>query len=96
MISATLYIAPFAEKKQIQINDIDYDDEVWFIENGVKLSLEELATGEIAMYADIGYVVNGDHEEALELSRGRSCAETLAALRKQCEHMLTSAPKSEE
>lgn len=84
-IAAIAYIPPNGKTMDVEIDDIDPIDEAWFKEHNAKLSLEELSTGDMVVYANIGL---GEDREALEISRGRSCKETLTALRKQSEQML--------
>lgn len=84
-ITAIAYILPNGRQEVIEITDINQEDELWFKEHDAKLSVEQLSTGHMAVYADIGL---GEDNEALEISFNRSCQETLAALRKQCEYML--------
>lgn len=92
-IEATLFILPNGQQRSITITKVTPEDEAWFKANAAKLSLEELRTGEVVMYADIGMRTReGDEVEAIEVAGSRTCSETLAALRKQCEEMLASWP----
>lgn len=86
-IVATLYIPPNGRTREIVIANINADDEAWFKAHHAKISLEELG-GQNVIYADVGIVEDGEVVEAIEIDRGRSCWDTMAALRKQCEAML--------
>lgn len=88
-IKATLYIPPNGQKKEIELTDINENDELWFVENNAKLSCEQLFEDRNVIYADIGLKdEEGEPLEGIEISFGRSCRETLAALRVQCEQLL--------
>ncbi len=91
-IEAILFIPPNGQQQVIQVTQISPDDEAWFKDNNAKLSMEEIP-GHTVVYADIGLVCEGEPEEAIELSKGRTCIETMAALRKQCEGMLRRKKK---
>jgi hypothetical protein len=92
-IEATLFVPPNARREQITITKINPEDSQWFKDNGAKISLEEISTGDVVVYADIGMrTEEGDEVEAIEVSGTRTCTETMAALRKQCEQMLTQWP----
>lgn len=86
-IKATLYIPPNGKRQVIDIVDIDKLDEDWFNSVKAELSVEEV-NGQIVTYADVGIVEGGTTVEAIELDRGRTCRETMHALRLQAEDML--------
>lgn len=88
MLDVTLYIRPHGKTKTITVQDIDAADAEWFQNHNANVSMEDMGDLEVVVYADIGIVNQGEPEEAIELSRGRSCEETFAALRKQCQRML--------
>lgn len=92
-IEATIFITPSGRQEKITVMNITPEDEAWFKANGAKLSVEELSTGDMVAYADIGMRTReGEEVEAIEVSGSRNCSDTLAALRKQCEEMLASWP----
>lgn len=78
MMLATLYSLPDGKQKLVEITDVDPDDAMWLTQFGVKVSLEELRTGEVAVWGDYG----GD-EEMLVVSKGRPCHECLAELKEK-------------
>lgn len=89
-IQAKVYLPPNGRVEFIDVTEINEEDEVWFVEHNAKLSLEQLMNGQNVAYADIGLIdEEGEPKEAIEISRDRSCRETLAALREQCERMLS-------
>ena len=87
MLNVTIFVKPDARKHAVTVTNILPEDAAWFRSKGALVSMEDLG-GEMAIYADIGLAVDGEPEEAIELSCGRSCKETFSALRKQCESML--------
>lgn len=85
----TIYHRPNGRAETIEIWHIDDADAAWFRANNVKLSMEEDGAGGVIAYADVGLRdEDGEPNEAIEISRGRPCEETLAALRGQCEAIL--------
>lgn len=89
-IRAKIYLPPNGEVKFIDLTEINEEDEAWFVQHEAKLSFEQLLNGQIVAYADIGLVdEDGEPEEAIEISWDRSCRDTMADLRVQCEGMLS-------
>ncbi len=86
-IAVTMFIPPNGKREVIQVTKVRPEDEAWFIASSAKLSMEEVG-GDVVMYADVGLMCQGEPEEAIELAGGRSCEDTLSALRAQCERML--------
>lgn len=83
MILATLYQRPDGRQSLVEVTDIDPDDAMWLNQFGVRVSLEELPMGEVVVYGDYGAVTeDGDPDEVLVLSKGRTCVECMAELRK--------------
>jgi hypothetical protein len=89
-IEVTLYKRPHGHTESINVSKIYSDDEQWFKDNNVKLSMEELGHGlGVAAYADVGlFDDDGEPLEAVVISGACTCQETLQTLRKQCERML--------
>lgn len=91
-----LFKPPHGRSVVIDIPNVHADDEKFFQENNIKISMEDVSAGGapmFAVYADLGvshgYDGDGDDNiELIELSEGRSCEETLSALRVQCEEEL--------
>jgi hypothetical protein len=85
---ATLYKKPDGRTQEIDIKNVLPEDESYFIRNRIVISMEDVG-GMFAIYADIGRRdEDGEPIELIELSQGRSCEETLSALRKLCEEEL--------
>ena len=94
-----LFKPPHGHSVVIDVSNVRTEDEKFFQENNIKISMEDVSAGGtpmFAVYADLGisyeyadeYDDSGDNIELLELSQGRSCEETLSALRVQCEEEL--------
>ena len=77
-IHVTVYYLPHGKSTVQEITD---DDALWFTQNNVKLSMEELSTGAKVIYADYG----DPEDEAMVVSMTKPCIEMLAELRKQTE-----------
>ena len=84
-MKATFYKAPHGHKEEMEISNIYPEDEQFFETNGVVISMEYLA-GDFVVYADTGYEnEDGDPEEFIAISAGRSCEDILKELRLACE-----------
>ena len=89
-MQVTFYKPPHCDKVVMDITHVHPEDEKFFIENGISISMEELA-GDFVVYADTGYEnEDGDPEEFIEIAQGRSCPEVLKALRISCEEFLNA------
>ena len=86
-MKATVFILPHGRSEVIDLKNIRPEDEAYFTERGIEISLEEL-NGEMVVYADLGENEDGDPEELIEFSHGRNCQDTLSALRRLCEEHL--------
>lgn len=87
-MKATYYKAPNGTQETINITNVNSEDEKFFVENDIVLSMEELG-GDFVVYADTGYEnEDGDPEEFIEIAQGRSCQDVLKALRESCEEFL--------
>lgn len=88
-MKVTFYKAPNGVQEVIDITKVYPEDEKFFIENGVVVSMEELA-GDFVVYANTGIEnEDGDPEEFIEIAQGRSCEDVLKALRVSCEEFLS-------
>jgi len=80
-LTVRYYRRPDGRMSEIDMTNI-YPEDIQFFENYV-VSMEELTTGDIAVYA---YPENGDEEdEVIVFDNGRNCQETMKALRSECE-----------
>ena len=87
-MNVTLYKPPHGRKEVIDVRNVYPDDEAWFAEHKAAISMEEIG-GMFAIYAHVGgFDEDGEPVEAIEISRHRSCEDTLASLRQQCEELL--------
>ena len=87
-MKATVFILPHGRSEVIDLKNIRPEDEAYFTERGIHISLEQL-NGEMVVYADLGKPnKDGDPEELIEFSHGRNCQDTLSALRRLCEEHL--------
>lgn len=87
-MKATAYFPPNGRSGLIDIVNVRPEDEAYFTERGIEISLEQL-NGEMVVYADLGEPnEDGDPEELIEFSHGRNCQDTLSALRRLCEEHL--------
>ena len=88
-LAVTIHKRPDGRTETILCSAIYLEDEQWFKRHNATVSLEELPVGGYAAYADIGLRSDeGEPLEAIEVSGVRDCAQTLQALRRQCERML--------
>jgi len=88
-MKVTFYKAPNGVQEVIDITKVYPEDEKFFIENGVVVSMEELG-GDFVVYADTGIEnEDGDPEEFIEIAQGRSCEDVLKALRVISEEYLS-------
>lgn len=88
-MKVTYYKSPNGHQEVIEISKINKEDENFFVENSIVISMEELA-GDFVVYADTGFEnEDGDPEEFIEIAQGRSCEEVLKALRNSCEEFLS-------
>lgn len=83
-MKVTYYQRPNGRKAEIQCKNVYPADEHYFITNNIKLSMEELSTGEIVVYAHYG----NDDDELIEFAGIKTCEETLSVLRKRLEKKL--------
>ncbi|AHG63156.1 hypothetical protein [Advenella mimigardefordensis] len=83
----TIFSLPNGTPREVEITNVNPIDAEFFEHHKVKISMEDIG-GMFAVYADIGKVHDGEPDELIELSQGRSCEDTLNALRLQCEEAL--------
>lgn len=81
----TFYKAPYGEKQTVEIKNILEQDEAFFKEYRVILSMEQLQS-EIVVYGRFPHQEEDD--EIIILARGRSCEETLNELANELRMLL--------
>ena len=92
-MKATLFKKPDGCREEIDITEIDEEDEKFFVDNKVSISLEESVFGPI-VYADAGYTVadteDEEPDEFMTVSGTRGCREVMKELRAEVEEILKS------
>jgi hypothetical protein len=83
-LSVTLYERPDGRSRQVEMRNIEPEDIHFFESNRLKVSIEELTTGELVVYA-CPYNDYSEESEVMVLSGSRSCKETMKDLRTYCE-----------
>lgn len=87
MLDVIYYARPNGRQKIITMTNIE-EAEVAFFKNDYTVSMEELTTGDVVIYARPSDL--DDEDEVLVMSRGRSCQETMKDLRELCEKTFKS------
>lgn len=82
MLDVTYYALPDGRQKTVTMTNIE-ESEVDFFQNDYVVSMEELTTGDIVMYARP--VDLDDEDEVLVMDHGRPCEEVMKELRELCE-----------
>lgn len=62
-VTATLFVPPRGERREIEIANVLPDDAAYINSKGIKVSLEELMTGDTVIYFDDGKHIDDDPEE---------------------------------
>lgn len=88
-MKVTVFKRPNGLKEVIDMKNINGEDEMWFLANGVKISMEEDGADGFIIYADIGRKdEDGEPDEIILLSKGRTCVQCMTALRKECDEAM--------
>lgn len=89
-INCLIYSRPFGNRTDTEINAINEDDERYFKEKDVKLSMESDGRGNYILYADIGNTLaDGTPADIIHITKaGETCNEAMAALRKLVQEAL--------
>lgn len=89
-ITVTYFQRPTGARKELEVTEINADDEAWFNEHRVAISMEDDMTNDsFICYADWGAKdAEGEPIEAIEFSLNKSCRETLSRLREVTQHMM--------
>lgn len=80
---ATLYSLPDGRQSMVQIKNVGSEDMLWFKENRIRLSMEQLRDGVFAVYGR--WPEQEEEDEELVLSLAKPCQETMKQLREQLE-----------
>ncbi len=84
-ITATVFLRPNGRQEVIELTNVYPEDEAWFKENNIGISMEEDSVGGQVVYGDYGVVEDGEPVEMIVFSKGRSCQDTLKELRQRIE-----------
>jgi len=82
MLDVIVYTKPHGRQRTITIKNIEESDAAFF-ENDYVVSMEELTTGDLVVYARPAQL--DDEDEVLVMDRGRPCEEVMKELRELCE-----------
>lgn len=81
----TYYQRPNGKSSILNMTEINSEDEEWFVERNIKISIEELTENNFAVYADSGNLTEDDEpEEIVVMSFGRDCRAVMHNLRIEC------------
>lgn len=83
-MQVTFFIPPNGRQEVREISNVRQEDAEFFEKHGVKISMEQQGLN-VIVYADTGKVTDGEPDELIEICHGRSCEDTLSALRRACE-----------
>jgi len=94
-IQATVFLRPNGRQEEITVKNINDDDANFFKTRSVKISMEDNPGLGTTVYADYGAVTeDGEPDEIIVFSRGRSCEDTMAELRELVERaMVPQTPR---
>lgn len=62
-VIATLFVPPHGGRREIEIKNVKVEDAVYIKAHSIKVSLEELGTGDTAIYFDDGKHIDNDPAE---------------------------------
>lgn len=83
----TLFERPNGRKSEHEMENILPEEEKFFRDHGVKISIEELTTGQTVVYADYGAVLeDGTPDEIVFIVQvGMTCEVAMSLLRQKIE-----------
>jgi len=88
-MEVTYYMRPDGRMKTIDMTLINDEDEKFFVENDYVVSMEQLMTGDIVVYARPSDM--DEEDEVMVFDRGRGCPEVIKELREICEKTFENA-----
>lgn len=83
-LAVRYYTRPNGHMRMIEMSNIYQEEIDFFTDNDIMVSLEELTTGAIVAYA-CPRDDESEESEVMVFDNGRSCQETMKALREECE-----------
>lgn len=90
MLEVTLYTLPEGRITKETMTDLDYEEYLFFTENNLQVSIEELKEGIFILYSTTG-VMDDEGEEIEEMyivEEGESCQQAMRKLRRLVEEYL--------
>lgn len=79
-LTVKYFTRPNGHVKEIEMSNIYPEDIEYFQKNNITVSMEELSTGDVVVYACEGFDIL-EENEVMALAKGRSCQETMKELR---------------
>ena len=83
-LTVRYYARPNGRMREIEMKNIYKEDIDFFQKHDIIVSIEELSTGDIAVYACPSRD-ESEEREVMVFDKGRSCKDTMRELRKLCE-----------
>ena len=83
-LTVRYYARPNGRMSELDMTNIYPEDVRFFVENTFQVSIEELSTGQFVVYA-CPRDDESEESEVMVFDNGRSCQETMKALREVCE-----------
>lgn len=83
-MQVTFFLKPDGRRAVTEISNVYTDDAAWFEQHNVKVSMEDIGD-QMALYADIGKVYEGEPDEVIVLTGSMNCQDALHKLRLECE-----------
>lgn len=82
-IECLVFLRPYGDRRTIELRNINLEDEIYFKEKGVKLSMESDGRGNYILYADIGKKLeDGTPADIIHITKeGETCNQAMHALR---------------
>ena len=83
-LTVRYYARPNGSMSELDMTNIYPEDVRFFVEMDIQVSIEELSTGQFVVYA-CPRNDESEESEVMVFDNGRSCQETMKALREVCE-----------
>lgn len=83
-LTVRYYARPNGRMSELDMTNIYPEDVRFFVEMDIQVSIEELPTGQFIVYA-CPRDDESEESEVMVFDNGRSCQETMKALREECE-----------
>ena len=83
--TCTLYKRPDGRKTEHELKNITPEDEVWYRENNIIVSMEEIAPNVITIFAEYGETEGEPDEITYIVPTGERCVLSMAKIRAKIE-----------